>query len=115
NDDATGGVRAVFSQDAVRKYQVAVHSYSAEFGKAAGGVVNIITKSGGNRVASDVFGFFRDRALNSRGHFDDVTAAGTPRELAEVSIQPGAIRSNTQWSNREEPHVRIRGVRAIVD
>ena len=46
NDDATGGVRAVFSQDAVREFQVVVHSYSAEFGKAAGGVVNIVTRSG---------------------------------------------------------------------
>ncbi|HET9467931.1 MAG TPA: carboxypeptidase-like regulatory domain-containing protein [Vicinamibacterales bacterium] len=34
NDDATGGVRAVFSQDAVREFQVLSHSYSAEFGKA---------------------------------------------------------------------------------
>jgi hypothetical protein len=81
NDDASGGVRAGFSQDAVREYQVVVHSYSAEFGKAAGGVVNIVTKGGGNRVAADVFGFFRDRALNSRGYFDDFTAAGTPVNL----------------------------------
>ena len=76
NDDATGGVRAVFSQDAVREFQVLTHSYSAEFGKASGGVVNIVTKSGTNRVAADVFGFYRDRALNSRGHFENFDASG---------------------------------------
>jgi hypothetical protein len=76
NDDAAGGVRAVFSQDAVREFQVVVHSYSAEFGKAAGGVVNIVTRSGTNRVAADVFGFYRDRSLNSRGYFDDFDPSG---------------------------------------
>src|SRR5688572_24992600 len=76
NDDATGGVRAVFSQDAVREFQVVVHSYSAEFGKAAGGVVNIVTRSGSNRITADGFGFYRDRGLNSRGHFDNFDSSG---------------------------------------
>ena len=81
NDDASGGVRAVFSQDAVREFQVVVHSYSAEFGKAAGGVVNIVTRSGTNRVAADAFAFYRDRALNSRGYFDNFDPSG-----AEVNL-----------------------------
>ncbi|MBI1876182.1 MAG: TonB-dependent receptor [Acidobacteria bacterium] len=76
NDDAVGGVRAVFNQDAVREFQVLVSSYSAEFGKAAGGVVNIVTKSGSNHVEGTVFGFYRDRSLNARGYFDDFDAAG---------------------------------------
>ena len=74
----------MFSQDAVREFQVVVHSYSAEFGKASGGVVNIVTKSGTNRITSDVFGFFRDRALNSRAYFDNFTAAGTPVNLPKA-------------------------------
>jgi hypothetical protein len=84
NDDATGGVRAVFSQDAVREFQVVAHSYSAEFGKAAGGVVNIVTRSGTNRVTADAFGFFRDRALNSRGHFDNVDPSGAAVRLPKA-------------------------------
>ena len=87
NDDATGGVRAVFGQDAVREFQVVVHSYSAEFGKAAGGVVNIVTRSGTNRLASDVFGFFRDRALNSRGYFDNFDPAGAPVTLPKAPFK----------------------------
>ena len=51
NDAAVGGVRATFSQEAVREFQVLTNSYSAEFGKASGGVVNIVTKSGTNRLA----------------------------------------------------------------
>ena len=84
NDDAAGGVRAVFSQDAVREFQVIVHSYSAEFGKAAGGVVNIVTRSGTNRVAADAFGFYRDRSMNSRGYFDDFDPSGAAVHLPKA-------------------------------
>jgi hypothetical protein len=87
NDDATGGVRAVFSQDAVREFQVVVHSYSAEFGKASGGVVNIVTRSGTNRVTADGFGFFRDRGLNSRGHFDNVDPSGAAVRLSKAPFR----------------------------
>ena len=48
NDITVGSVRATFSQEAVREFQVLTNSYSAEFGKASGGVVNIVTKSGTN-------------------------------------------------------------------
>ena len=84
NDDSTGGVRAVFSQDAVREFQVIVHSYSAEFGKASGGVVNIVTRSGTNRVAANAFGFYRDRSLNSRGYFDDFDPSGAAVQLPKA-------------------------------
>ena len=43
NDPILGAVRATFSQEAVREFQVLTSSYSAEFGKASGGVVNIVT------------------------------------------------------------------------
>ena len=46
-----GGVRGTFSQEAVREFQVLTDSYSAEFGKASGGVVNIVTHSGHQRAA----------------------------------------------------------------
>ena len=48
NDSMVGSVRATFSQEAVQEFQVLAQGYTAEFGKASGGVVNIVTKSGGN-------------------------------------------------------------------
>jgi hypothetical protein len=77
NDEVVGGVRATFSQDAVREFQVIVNAYSAEFGKASAGFVNIVTKSGTNTLTADAFEFFRDRALNSRGYFDDFDPSGS--------------------------------------
>lgn len=70
NDAAVGAVRATFSQEAVREFQVITNSYTAEFGKASGGVVNIVTKSGTNRTAGNAFGYLRDETLNARDYFE---------------------------------------------
>src|SRR5262245_3413723 len=63
----TGSGRAPyqFSQDAVQEFQVNTNSFSAEFGRAAGGAVNVITKSGSNEFHGVAFDFFRDRSLNA--------------------------------------------------
>ncbi|MBO0726272.1 MAG: TonB-dependent receptor, partial [Blastocatellia bacterium] len=63
----TGSGRAPyqFSQDAVQEFQVDTNSFSAEFGRAGGGVVNVITKSGTNEFHGEGFEFFRDRSLNA--------------------------------------------------
>lgn len=63
----TGSGRAPyqFSQDAVQEFQVNTNSFSAEFGRAAGGTINVITKSGTNEFHGTAFDFYRDRALNA--------------------------------------------------
>jgi hypothetical protein len=63
NDQASGSVRATFSQDAVQEYQVITNPYAAEFGRTAGGVINIITKSGTNDFRGGAFYFYRSDAL----------------------------------------------------
>ena len=87
NDSIIGSVRATFSQEAVREFQVLTNSYSAEFGKASGGVVNIVTKSGTNTTAGNLFFFLRDAALNSKDHFERFNPAGQAidREKAPYS------------------------------
>jgi hypothetical protein len=89
NDAAVGAVRATFSQEAVREFQVLTNSYSAEFGKASGGVVNIVTKSGTNTFAGSLFGYFRDEALNAKEHFErfDPSGAAIDREKASYGQQ----------------------------
>ena len=85
NDSAVGAVRATFSQEAVREFQVLTNSYSAEFGKASGGVVNIVTKSGTNRLSGNLFGYFRDEALNAKEHFEKFDAAGNAIDRNKAS------------------------------
>ncbi len=77
NNDATlGSVRATFSQEAVQEFQVITNSYTAEFGKASGGVVNIVTKSGGNTFEGNAFYYFRDESLNAKEHFEKYDPSG---------------------------------------
>jgi hypothetical protein len=54
-----------YSIDAIQEFQVSASNYSAEFGQAAGGIVNAITKSGTNSVHGELFYFLRYPALNA--------------------------------------------------
>ncbi|HKZ79898.1 MAG TPA: TonB-dependent receptor [Pyrinomonadaceae bacterium] len=58
--------------DAVQEFQLLTNNYSAEFGGAGGGIVNMITKSGGNQVHGTAFEFLRNSALDARNVFDTV-------------------------------------------
>jgi len=84
NDLVVGSVRATFSQEAVREFQVITNSFTAEYGKASGGVVNIVTKSGTNVASGNLFTFFRHDALNSKGYFERFTPAGLPIERSKA-------------------------------
>ena len=53
------------SQDAVQEFQVLSNGFSAEFGRAMGGVINTVTKSGGNSTHGTGYWFFRNRTLGS--------------------------------------------------
>ena len=58
-----------FSQAAVKEFQVVNSNFSAEFGKAAGAVVNVITKSGTNDLHGEGFYFLRDSGVAARNPF----------------------------------------------
>jgi hypothetical protein len=91
NDHVVGAVRAVFSQESIREFQVLTNSYSAEFGKASGGVVNIVTKSGTNTFSGNAFMFFRDEALNAKDHFEKFDVFGGPIDRTKAPF------SQIQW------------------
>jgi hypothetical protein len=59
NDVSTGSNRTTFSQDAIQEFVVVANGFSAEYGRAAGGALNIVTKSGGNDFTGDAFLFYR--------------------------------------------------------
>jgi len=54
-----------FSQEAVKEFQVNSNSFSAEYGRAGGAVINVVTKSGTNNLRGSIFEFYRDKALNA--------------------------------------------------
>src|SRR5467141_3639681 len=58
-------VSYVYSPDSIREFEVSASNYSAEFGQAAGGVVNAVTKSGTNTIHGDLFYYLRYPSLNA--------------------------------------------------
>lgn len=69
NYQSTGAVRSKFSQDAVQEFQVVSDNFSAEFGRALGGVVNIVTKGGTNDFHGRLFFFNRNDNISARDTF----------------------------------------------
>ena len=55
--------------DAVREFSVLTSTFSAEYGRSSGGVVNAITKSGTNAIHGTAFGFLRNSALDASNYF----------------------------------------------
>jgi hypothetical protein len=58
-----------FSQSAVREFQVLTGNFNAEFGRSAGGLVNVVTRSGTNDWHGEAFYFFSDSAMNAKPRF----------------------------------------------
>ena len=70
NVDEMTNVNAPFPfPDAVQEFSVLTSNYDASYGQSAGGVVNIITKSGGSRFHGDLFEFVRNGFFNARNAF----------------------------------------------
>ena len=61
----TGFRPYAFSQDAVQEFQVNASAFPAEVGRASGGVINVITRSGTNEFHGTAFEFYRDKGLNA--------------------------------------------------
>ena len=61
----SSGAPYVYSIDAIKEFQAATSNYSVEFGQAAGGQVNAITKSGTNQIHGDLFYYLRYPDLNA--------------------------------------------------
>src|SRR5262245_2361984 len=57
------------SLDSIQEFQVNTGVYQAEFGRASGSVVNVVTKSGGNVLHGTAFEFLRNSAFDARNFF----------------------------------------------
>ena len=112
NDSSIGSVRATFSQEAVREFQVLTNSYTAEFGRASGGVVNIVTKSGTNTMAGNLFFFLRDGALNCEGSLRALQSCESAHRPGEGSIFAETVRRDVWRSAEAGSHLLFPVVRA---
>ena len=78
NDEVTGGgsgistgTRVGLTQETIQEFQVMANSYSAEYGRSGSGVINVVTKSGGNEFHGNGFYFLRDDAFDKPNFFSE--------------------------------------------
>jgi len=94
-DYVSGGTRATVSQDAVQEFQIITNGFDAEYGRASGGVVNIITKSGTNATHASAFGFLRSRYLQATNPFSTVDRPAYTRVQAGFTVGGALVKDRT--------------------
>ena len=77
-----------FSQDAVQEFQVNTNDYPAEIGRAGGGVINVVTKSGTNSLHGSAFEFYRDKALNANSFTNNRGSTDLGIANSSIAKQP---------------------------
>jgi hypothetical protein len=65
-NELTGVQRATPPQDSVQEFRVVNNSFGAEYGRTAGGIVNIVTKSGTNDLHGSIYDYFQNNVTNAR-------------------------------------------------
>jgi outer membrane receptor protein involved in Fe transport len=94
-DYISGGTRSTVSQDAVQEFQIITNGFAAEYGRASGGVVNIVTKSGTNSTHASAFGFLRNRYIQATNPFSTVDQPAYTRVQAGFTIGGAIIPAKT--------------------
>ncbi len=70
NDTFVNAAAIEPSPDTIEEFRVLTNTFDAEYGRNSGSVVNVVTKGGTNNFHGDLYEFFRNKALDTRGFFD---------------------------------------------
>src|SRR4051812_28932575 len=96
NDDAAGLSGITFGVDAVEQFQVVTGGGQAELGRALGGYVNVVTKSGSNALHGSTYGFFRNDAFNGKNALTNTTL---PMDQEQFGMSLGGPARKTRPSS----------------
>ena len=92
-DNSINAIRSTLSQEGIQEFQLILSNYNAEYGRASGGVINIVSKNGTNEFHGNAFGYFRNKAFQARnpfsGQVDPVTGNLDPVKQAYTRTQSG--------------------------
>jgi hypothetical protein len=77
-DNVVGSLLQNFSYESIQEFQVLQHRWTAEQGRAVGGVVNVITKSGSNDLRGSFFFNFRNESMRANDFFENQRRAADP-------------------------------------
>jgi len=91
---ASGIQRSTPPQESVQEFRVVNNSFAAEYGRAIGGIVNIVTKGGTNDLHGSVYEYFQNDALDSRNLLQKPEPSGVvPTRLQSVQL-PDTLQQN---------------------
>jgi hypothetical protein len=89
-DNSVNASRSTVSQEAVQEFQVVTNSFAPEFGRSAGGVVNVVTKGGTNEVRGNLFGFIRHKSIQASNAFAPIIDNDPDKKPPFTRAQYGA-------------------------
>lgn len=78
-DNVVGSLLQNFSYESIQEFQIQQHRWSADQGRAVGGVVNVISKSGGNEFHGSIFSNFRHDSIQRRDYFEKLRNIDTAK------------------------------------
>jgi Carboxypeptidase regulatory-like domain len=114
NDDAAALSGITYGVDAIDQFQVVTSGGQAELGRALGGYVNVVTKSGTNSLLADFYDYLRDDNFNAK---NALTGTKLPMSQAQYGINLGGpvVHNRTFFfSNFEQKRLDQSGVVAIL-
>jgi hypothetical protein len=94
NDPAQNQITFQPSINTVSEFKVDNSTFSAEYGRNSGAIVNIATRSGANDVHGEAFEFFRDQSLDSRNYFNPATLPGSTNVLPQSTFRRNQFGAN---------------------
>jgi Carboxypeptidase regulatory-like domain/TonB dependent receptor len=115
NDDAAGLSGITYGVDAVEQFQVVTSGAQAELGRALGGYVNVVTKSGTNVLHGTVYDYFRDDRFNQK---NALSGTKLPMDQAQYGGSLGGpLVSNRTFyfTNAEQRRLDQTGLATISD
>jgi hypothetical protein len=114
NDDAAALSGMPYGVDAIEQFQVVTSGGQAELGRALGGYVNVVTKSGTNVMRGDVYGYFRDDSMNARNALASATLPMNQKQYG-ASVGGPIFRDRTfYFGNVEQRRLDQSGLVAIL-
>jgi hypothetical protein len=113
NDDAAGFAGMPYSVDAVDQFQVVTSGGQAELGRALGGYVSVVTKSGTNMFRGSLYGYFRDDSLNAPNALSGRTLPMNQKQYGFSAGGPVRRDRTFYFSNVEQRSLNQTGFIAI--
>ena len=87
NTTPTSAAGIILGVDTLREFRVLANSYSAAYGRSAGGIVSAVTKSGTNQLHGSLFEFIRNSDVDAKNYFDSHTAPIPPLRRNQFGVE----------------------------